>query len=117
METRRGLKHWHEQVQEIGKNIQKLVKLHFVALFERRFSKVLSNYFERDLVKWLRGRVTVISSFVMPAAWLVFVGLALPAKFTDNYLAFITPGILVITTFFSSLQGGSLMIFDKLLVF
>ncbi|AKB79837.1 ABC transporter, permease protein [Methanosarcina horonobensis HB-1 = JCM 15518] len=74
-------------------------------------------YFERDLVKWLRGRVTVISSLVMPAAWLVFVGLALPTKFTDNYLEFITPGILVMTTLFSSLQGGSLMIFDKILGF
>ena len=53
----------------------------------------------------------------MPAAWLVFVGLALPTKFTDNYLEFITPGILVMTTLFSSLQGGSLMIFDKILGF
>jgi ABC-2 type transport system permease protein len=74
-------------------------------------------YFERDLVKWLRGRVTVISSLVMPAAWLVFVGLALPTKFTDNYLEFITPGILVMTILFSSLQGGTLMIFDKILGF
>jgi ABC-2 type transport system permease protein len=74
-------------------------------------------YFERDLVKWLRGRVTVISSLVMPAAWLVFVGLALPTKFTDNYLEFITPGILVMTMLFSSLQGGTLMIFDKILGF
>jgi len=74
-------------------------------------------YFERDFVKWLRGRVTVISSLVMPAAWLVFVGLALPTKFTDNYLQFITPGILFMTTLFSSLQGGSLMIFDKILGF
>ena len=49
--------------------------------------KAVFYYFERDLVKWLRGRVTVISSLVMPAAWLVFVGLALPTKFTDNYLA------------------------------
>ncbi|PAV12155.1 multidrug ABC transporter permease [Methanosarcina spelaei] len=74
-------------------------------------------YFERDLVKWLRGKVTVISSLVMPAAWLIFVGLALPTKFTENYLEFITPGILVMTMLFSSLQGGSLMIFDKILGF
>lgn len=74
-------------------------------------------YFERDFVKWIRGRVTVISSLIMPAAWLVFVGLALPTKFTDNYLAFITPGILVMTTLFSSLQGGTLIIFDKILGF
>lgn len=74
-------------------------------------------YFERDLVKWLRGRVSVISSLVMPAAWLIFVGLAMPTKFTDNYLEYITPGILVMTMLFSSLQGGSLMIFDKILGF
>lgn len=79
--------------------------------------KTVFYYFERDFVKWLRGRVTVVSSLVMPAAWLVFVGLALPTKFTDNYLAFITPGILVMTTLFSSLQGGTLMIFDKILGF
>jgi ABC-2 type transport system permease protein len=79
--------------------------------------KAVFYYFERDLVKWLRGRVTVISSLVMPAAWLILVGLALPTKFTDNYLAFITPGILVMTILFSSLQGGSLMIFDKILGF
>lgn len=74
-------------------------------------------YFERDLVKWLRGKVTVISSLAMPAAWLIFVGLALPTKFTNNYLEFITPGILVMTMLFSSLQGGTLMIFDKILGF
>lgn len=74
-------------------------------------------YFERDLVKWLRGKVTVISSLIMPAAWLIFVGMALPTKFTDNYIQFITPGILVMTMLFSSLQGGSLMIFDKILGF
>lgn len=79
--------------------------------------KTVFYYFERDFVKWLRGRVTVVSSLIMPAAWLVFVGLALPTKFTDNYLAFITPGILVMTTLFSSLQGGTLMIFDKILGF
>lgn len=79
--------------------------------------KAVYYYFERDLVKWLRGRVTVISSLVMPAAWLIFVGLALPTKFTDNYLEYITPGILVMTMLFSSLQGGSLMIFDKILGF
>jgi ABC-2 type transport system permease protein len=74
-------------------------------------------YFERDLVKWLRGKITVISSLAMPAAWLIFVGLALPTKFTNNYLEFITPGILVMTMLFSSLQGGTLMIFDKILGF
>ena len=75
------------------------------------------HYMERDMVKWARGRVAVITLFVMPAAWLIFVGLALPVKFTGNYLDFITPGILVMTMLASSLQGGSLLMFDKLLGF
>jgi ABC-2 type transport system permease protein len=74
-------------------------------------------HFKRDMIKWLRGRIFVITSLITPAAWLVFVGLALPTKFTDNYLDFITPGIMVMTMLFSSLQGGSLMIFDKMLGF
>ncbi|MBN2489039.1 MAG: ABC transporter permease [Methanosarcinaceae archaeon] len=74
-------------------------------------------YFERDIRKWSRSRVNVFASLAMPAAWLVLVGLTLPTTFTDNYLEFITPSILVMTMLFSSLQGGSLMIFDKILGF
>jgi ABC-2 type transport system permease protein len=74
-------------------------------------------YFKRDLVKWLRGRIFVLTALIVPATWLIFVGLALPTKFTDNYLEFITPGILVMTMLFSSFQGGSLLIFDKILGF
>jgi ABC-2 type transport system permease protein len=74
-------------------------------------------YMERDLVKWTRGRVAVITLLVIPAAWLIFVGLALPVRFTGNYLDFITPGILVMTMLASSLQGGSLLMFDKILGF
>lgn len=74
-------------------------------------------YMERDLVKWARGKVAVITLLVMPAAWLIFVGLALPVQFTGNYLDFITPGILVMTMLASSLQGGSLLMFDKVLGF
>lgn len=74
-------------------------------------------YVERDMVKWMRGRVAVISMLVMPAAWLVFVGLALPVTFTDNYIDFITPGILVMTILASSLNGGTLLMFDKILGF
>jgi len=74
-------------------------------------------YFKRDLIKWLRGKIFVVTSLIMPAAWLVFVGLALPTRFTDNYVTFITPGIMVMTMLNSSLQGGSLLIFDKILGF
>jgi ABC-2 type transport system permease protein len=67
------------------------------------------------MTKWIRARVTVISTLVMPAAWLIFVGLALPVTFTGNYLDFITPGILVMTVFNASMMGGSLLIYDKIL--
>lgn len=74
-------------------------------------------YFERDLLRWVRGRLAVVSALVMPAAWLIFVGLALPTTFTSNYIDFITPGILVLTMLGAALQGGSLLIFDKILGF
>lgn len=74
-------------------------------------------YFERDMIRWIRGRISVISALVLPAAWLIFVGLALPTTFTENYIDFITPGILVLTMLGASLQGGSLLIFDKVLGF
>ncbi|BBL68912.1 ABC transporter permease [Methanoculleus chikugoensis] len=72
-------------------------------------------YMERDFRRWLRGRVNVISTLVLPAAWLIFVGLALPIRFTDNYLDFIAPGILVLTMLGASFQGGALLMFDKIL--
>jgi len=74
-------------------------------------------YMQRDMVKWLRSRIGVISLLVMPAAWLIFVGLALPVTFTGNYLDFITPGILVMTMLASSMQGGALLMFDRILGF
>jgi len=74
-------------------------------------------YIRRDFLRWVRGRVAVISSLVMPAAWLIFVGLALPIRFTDNYLDFITPGILVMTMLSAGLAGGTLLMFDKILGF
>jgi len=43
--------------------------------------------------------------------------MALPIRFTDNYLDFITPGILVLTMLGAALQGGSLLMFDKILGF
>jgi ABC-2 type transport system permease protein len=75
------------------------------------------SYLHRDFLRWGRGRIAVISALVMPAAWLVFVGLALPVRFTGNYLDFITPGILVMTMLSAGLSGGALLMFDKILGF
>ena len=74
-------------------------------------------YFERDLIKWTRWKMTVFAHLVTPAAWLIFVGLTLPVTFTDNYLEYLTPGIMVMSVLFASLQSGNLVIFDKMLGF
>jgi len=79
--------------------------------------KGIVTYMKRDFIKWTRSKVAVISALVMPAAWLIFVGLALPVKFTGNYLDFITPGILVMTMLSAGLSGGTLLMFDKILGF
>jgi len=74
-------------------------------------------YCRRDLIRWVRGRWGLISAMVMPAAWLIFVGLALPIRFTDNYIDFVTPGILAMTILSASLAGGGLLILDRMLGF
>jgi ABC-2 type transport system permease protein len=79
--------------------------------------KGVLTYIERDFIRWIRYRVGVISNLVLPAAWLLFVGLALPVQFTGNYLDFITPGILVMTILTAGISSGSLLMFDKMLGF
>lgn len=74
-------------------------------------------YCLRDLIRWFRGRWGFISAMVMPAAWLIFVGLALPVRFTDHYIDFVTPGILAMSTLTASLAGGGLLIMDRMLGF
>jgi ABC-2 type transport system permease protein len=74
-------------------------------------------YCKRDLIRWFRGRWGFIAAMVMPAAWLIFVGLALPIRFTDHYIDFVTPGILAMTILSASLAGGGLLIMDRMLGF
>lgn len=74
-------------------------------------------YCKRDLIRWYRAKWGFISAMMIPAAWLIFVGLALPIRFTNDYLDFVTPGILAMTTLNASLGGGSLIILDRTLGF
>jgi ABC-2 type transport system permease protein len=74
-------------------------------------------YCKRDLLRWFRAKWGFLSAMMIPAAWLVFVGLALPIRFTDNYLDFVTPGVLAMTTLNASLGGGGLIILDRTLGF
>lgn len=74
-------------------------------------------YIHRDFIRWTRYCIGVVSTLVLPAAWLLFVGFALPVQFTGNYLDFITPGILVMTIMTAGISSGSLLMFDKMLGF
>jgi len=71
-------------------------------------------YIERDLIRWYRSPLNIISTLAMPAAWLIFVGLIMPVKY-DNYLDFVTPGILILTMMTAGLAAGSSIMFDKTL--
>ena len=79
--------------------------------------KAVFYFFERDLTRWLRAKIAVVSTLMLPAAWLIFVGLALPIRFTDNYVDFLTPGIIIMTVFNASMAGGSLLLYDNILGF
>ena len=68
----------------------------------------------RDLLRWIRSPMNVISTMVMPSAWLLFMGLVLPAPY-PNYLDYITPGILVLTMLNAGMSGGTSIMFDKVL--
>ena len=71
-------------------------------------------YMWRDLLRWIRSPLNVVSSMVMPSAWLLFMGLVIPAPY-PNYLDYITPGILVLTMLNAGMSGGTSIMFDKVL--
>jgi len=73
-----------------------------------------ATYVWRDTIRWKRAPLNVLSTLIMPATWLIFMGLVMPVKY-DNYLDFVTPGILVLTMLTSSLGAGSSIMFDKTL--
>ena len=71
-------------------------------------------YMWRDLLRWIRAPMNVVSTLVMPSAWLLFMGLVMPAPY-PNYLDYITPGILVLTMLNAGMSGGTSIMFDKVL--
>lgn len=71
-------------------------------------------YIQRDLLRWSRSPLNIVSTLAMPAAWLIFVRLVMPVRH-DNYLDFVTPGVLVLTTMTAGLAVRSFIMFDKTL--
>ncbi|MGB4236145.1 MAG: ABC transporter permease [Methanoregulaceae archaeon] len=81
----------------------------------------------RDMIRFFRFRTLLISSLVQPALWMAFFGIAMSANFdrltsvippipgvpSVDYLTFMAAGVIAMTTLFTSLFGGVVLLFDK----
>jgi ABC-2 type transport system permease protein len=81
----------------------------------------------RDMIRFVRFKTLLVSSLLQPALWLAFFGIAMSSNFdqltagipvppdvlTVNYLTFMAAGIIAMTTLFTSLFGGIVILFDK----
>ncbi|MFZ2498362.1 MAG: ABC transporter permease [Methanosarcina sp.] len=81
----------------------------------------------RDMLRFVRFRTLLFASLVQPALWLAFFGIAMsnnfdrltatlpaiPGIMSVDYLTFIGAGVIAMTTLFTSLFGGTVLLFDK----
>ncbi len=81
----------------------------------------------RDMIRFVRFKTLLVSSLLQPALWLAFFGIAMSSNFDRlmagmpvpagvhavGYLTFMGAGIIAMTTLFTSLFGGIVILFDK----
>ncbi|KKH46759.1 ABC transporter permease [Methanosarcina sp. 1.H.A.2.2] len=81
----------------------------------------------RDMLKFFRFKSMLISSLIQPVMWLAFFGLAMSESFDQltsmippiegvqnvDYLSYMGAGIIAMDVLFSSLFGGTSLMFDK----
>jgi ABC-2 type transport system permease protein len=81
----------------------------------------------RDMIRFVRFKTLLVSSLLQPALWLAFFGIAMASNFDAlmagvpipagaqavGYLTFMACGIIAMTTLFTSLFGGIVILFDK----
>src|SRR5665647_132864 len=81
----------------------------------------------RDLLKFVRSRSLLFVSLIQPVLWLAFFGIAMSSNFDRltaplpatadirvvDYLTFIGAGVIAMTTLFTSLFGGTVLLFDR----
>ena len=79
------------------------------------------------MIRFLRFKTMLISSLVQPALWMAFFGIAMSANFDRlsatippvpgvpqvPYLTYMAAGVIAMTTLFTSLFGGIVLLFDK----
>jgi ABC-2 type transport system permease protein len=83
--------------------------------------------FWRDMLKYFRSQSLMFVSLLQPVLWLAFFGIAMSSNFnrltatlpategilTVDYLTFICAGVIAMTTLFTSLFGGTVLLFDR----
>jgi ABC-2 type transport system permease protein len=81
----------------------------------------------RDMLKFFRFKSMLLSSLIQPVMWLAFFGLAMSESFDQltsmvppiegaknvDYLSYMGAGIIAMDVLFSSLFGGTSLMFDK----
>jgi ABC-2 type transport system permease protein len=81
----------------------------------------------RDMIRFVRFKTLLVSSLLQPALWMAFFGIAMSSNFDQltagmaipagahpvGYLTFMGAGIIAMTTLFTSLFGGIVILFDK----
>jgi ABC-2 type transport system permease protein len=81
----------------------------------------------RDMIRFVRFETLLVSSLLQPALWLAFFGIAMSSSFDRliagvpvppgmhavGYLTFMAAGIIAMTTLFTSLFGGIVILFEK----
>jgi ABC-2 type transport system permease protein len=79
------------------------------------------------MIRFVRFKTLLVSSLLQPALWLAFFGIAMSSSFDKlmagipvtpgmhvvGYLTFMGAGIIAMTTLFTSLFGGIVILFDK----
>ncbi|OPX63928.1 MULTISPECIES: ABC transporter permease [unclassified Methanoregula] len=83
--------------------------------------------FWRDMIRFVRFKTLLVSSLLQPALWMAFFGIAMSSNFDKltaglpvpagahvvGYLTFMGAGIIAMTTLFTSLFSGIVILFDK----
>ncbi|MEO0081030.1 MAG: ABC transporter permease [candidate division WOR-3 bacterium] len=71
----------------------------------------------RDIIRYFRERSQLYGSLVRPVLWLFILGMGLRGSYgrvqNVNYTQFIFPGILAMTTIFTSIQSAISIIWDR----
>jgi len=77
----------------------------------------------RELIKFFRQRIRLVMVVVQPLIWLGLMGnmmrgmtnspMAVKALGVNNYLDFMTPGIILMTVLFGGIFGGLSIIWDR----